>query len=96
MAGRHHRRQIVKPTTNRYLVQFQNLGDSHFTTDCSFQNGHLDRACTYCNAVATSLSARLQGRVYDCDQERVVYECSQLVLDGPTVTVTHQVKGEQP
>ena len=54
---------------DRYLVQFKDRGQDHFSTDCAFRDGQFELARRYVRMVVDTLGHVLEGRVLDVETE---------------------------
>ena len=47
--------------TDRYLVEFQEIGKDYFKADCAFREGQEDLACQYVRLIVGSLKHVVAG-----------------------------------
>ena len=59
--------------TDRYLVEFQEIGKDYFKADCAFREGQEDLACQYVRLIVGGLMHVVAGRVLDTETRTHVY-----------------------
>lgn len=59
--------------TDRYLVEFQEIGKDYFKADCAFREGQEDLACQYVRLIVGNLKHVIAGRVLDMQTRTHVY-----------------------
>jgi hypothetical protein len=61
---------------DRYLAQFRQADKDYFTTDCAFRDGQLKSAKRYVKMAVDTLEETVAGRIFDCDEDRIIEEYS--------------------
>ena len=62
---------------NRYLIQFRDYRQDHFTTDCAFREGQLYLALCYLLTIVDGLGYVAEGQVLDVKFQICVFRYPQ-------------------
>jgi len=61
---------------DRYLIQFRQADKDYFITECAYRDGQLEDAKRYVEMAVDTLEETVAGRIFDCDEDRVIEEYS--------------------